>query len=412
MHRVRQSLPYFKGLGWEAEVIAVYPEFVETNNLDELLLQTIPADIKVHLVKAWQVKATRKFGLGSLSMRSFYFFKKKGNELLRKKKYDLIFFSTTAFHVMALGPYWKRKFKVPYVVDIQDPWRNDFYLDKPKFQRPPKFEISYRIDKYLESKTIPKADGIISVSKGYIETFQNRYKNMAAAKTKVIPFGGSSWDFEVASHQNISLSDVHLSAEHINLVYVGRGGYDLQFAFKILLKAFKNGLDAGTKNFDRFRFWFVGTDYAPKGQGTQTFLPIAREMGLQEYVLEITDRISYFETLNLLREANILCILGSTDTSYTASKLYSYILARKPVLAIFHQESSVTEILSKTKAGKLVSFLSGDSIEQHTEACLQYLIGLIEKNWSLDTDWNVFNAYSAEELTKEQVQFFEAVLSK
>ena len=38
--------------------------------------------------------------------------KKKGNELLRKNKFNLIYFSTTAFHVMALGPVWKKKFKV------------------------------------------------------------------------------------------------------------------------------------------------------------------------------------------------------------------------------------------------------------------------------------------------------------
>ena len=142
MQRVRQSLPFFKELGWEAEVIAVDPKYVEAYSIDELLLQTIPGYIKVHHVKAWQASKTRRFGLGSLSMRSYTHFKKKGNELLKNGRFDLIYFSTTAFHVMALGPYWKKKFKVPFILDIQDPWRNDFYLDKPKSQRPPKFLIS------------------------------------------------------------------------------------------------------------------------------------------------------------------------------------------------------------------------------------------------------------------------------
>ena len=172
MHRVRQSLPYFKEFGWLAEVITVDPEFIESYSIDNLLLETIPSNTIIHKVKAFSIKFTRKFGLGSLSIRSFLQIKSKGNELLKNRHFDLIYFSTTAFHVMALGPYWKRKFKVPFILDIQDPWRNDFYLNKPVSQRPPKFWFSYNLDKYLEKITIPNVDGIISVSKDYNEVFK------------------------------------------------------------------------------------------------------------------------------------------------------------------------------------------------------------------------------------------------
>jgi len=77
---------------------------------------------------------------------------------------------------MALGPYWKKKYKVPFVLDIQDPWRNDYYLDKPRHERPPKFFFTYHIDKYLEARTVPFADAIVSVSKTYCDIFKCRYK--------------------------------------------------------------------------------------------------------------------------------------------------------------------------------------------------------------------------------------------
>src|SRR5690606_2574433 len=112
-------------------------------------------------------------------------------------KFDLIYFSTTAFHVMALGPGWKRKFKVPFVLDIQDPWRNDFYLDKPASQRPPKFFIAYNIDKYLEAKTVPFADGIISVSKAYCDKFIKRYPAISEKMCRVITFGAAENDIAV-----------------------------------------------------------------------------------------------------------------------------------------------------------------------------------------------------------------------
>ena len=108
MQRVRMSLPYYAQYGWEAEVICVYEKYVE-GFTDNNLSKTIPSNILVHRVKAWATKYTRKIGLGSLSIRSYFYFKKKGNQLLKEKKFDLVFFSTTMFHVCTLGKYWKSK---------------------------------------------------------------------------------------------------------------------------------------------------------------------------------------------------------------------------------------------------------------------------------------------------------------
>src|SRR3954467_10454229 len=95
MHRVRQSLPYFRQMGWEPVVITVDEKYVEAYSLDHLLGETIPNDIEIHKVKAFDVNKSRKFGLGSLSMRAYYYMLKKGDELLRSRKFDLVYFSTT-----------------------------------------------------------------------------------------------------------------------------------------------------------------------------------------------------------------------------------------------------------------------------------------------------------------------------
>ena len=228
MHRVRHMLRYLEVFGWTAEVIAVDPSYVDLNDSEPLLLKTIPSKISIHLVKAWGKKCTSKFGLGSISMRSFLFFLLKGNQLIKEKKYDLIFFSTTAFHVMALGPYWKKRFGIPFVLDIQDPWRSDHYLKQPSNQRPPKFWISYCLDSFLEKITIPKSDAIISVSSSYINTFKLRYPEFDGI-TKVIPFSINQEDFQIASVSNIKL-DIIFDPSKINIVYVGRGGQDLTFS--------------------------------------------------------------------------------------------------------------------------------------------------------------------------------------
>ena len=242
LHRVRQSLPYFAELDWEVVVICVNEAYVESYSVDPFLMLTIPPAIVVHKVKACPIKLARKFGLGSLSMRSYWQIKRKGNELLGKEHFDLVYFSTTAFHVMALGPGWKKKFEVPFILDIQDPWRNDFYLDKPASKRPPKFFISYKIDKWLEAYTVPKADGIISVSKKYCDTFIMRYPSVKKEQCRVITFGASLYDVEIMKKYVQKSEHIKFNNEKFNLVYIGRGGHDMSFALQIIFKALAKGL--------------------------------------------------------------------------------------------------------------------------------------------------------------------------
>lgn len=412
MHRVRQALPYLEQLGWKAVVIAVDEAYVESYSTDPLLLHTIPAAVEVHKVKALATKHTRKLGMGSLSMRSYWHIRKKGNELLRRSKFDLVYFSTTAFHVMALGPYWKKKFNVPFIVDIQDPWRNDFYLDKPRHERPPKFFIAYNIDKYLEAKTIPFADGIISVSKGYCDTFRQRYAAITENKCRVIPFGVADGDIDVMRKHVTGCKQVSLPPGKINVVYVGRGGYDMSFAAAVLFKAFKKGLASGNADFGNIHFWFIGTSYAPQGAGKKTILPVAAESGVEAYVTEITDRVPYFETLFLLDKADIVFVPGSVDTHYTASKIYPYIILQKKLLAVFNQHSSVVTMLQQLKYGELVVFdHTSKNAGAYADECYNRLCTLLTKGYTVNLRTDLFEPYKASYKTKEQVDFFNEVIA-
>jgi len=413
MHRVRQSLPYFKELGWEPVVLTVDESFVEAYSTDPLLLKTVPEDIEVYKVAAWDVKKTRRYGLGSLSMRSYFYFKKKGDELLSRHKFDLVYFSTTAFHVMALGPRWKRKFNVPFILDIQDPWRNDFYLDKPKSERPPKFFISYTIDKWLEARTVPYADGIIAVSQAYCDTLMQRYPSMQKDRFRVIPFGASEYDFEIMRQHVTHVDRVVLKKDKINLVYIGRGGHDMRTALEIIFKAFSKGLSEQSQLFSKAHFWFIGTSYASAGQGNKTIEPIAAEYAVAGYITEITDRIPYFDTLYLLDKTDVLIIPGSTDEGYTASKIFPYLLARKALLAVFNSSSSVVTLLRDIGFKSVVTFSNRESISEATQNCYLQLSDRLN-NIIEDTpfDQTVFESFRARSRTKEQVHFFNETIAR
>jgi hypothetical protein len=47
----------------------------------------------------------------------------------------------------------------------------------------------------------------------------------------------------------------------------------------------------------------------------------------------------------VLTQASAIVLLGSSETHYTASKLYPALLARRPLLTLFNEASSVVSIL-------------------------------------------------------------------
>jgi len=408
MQRIRMSLPYFKENGWEVEVITVDEQFSETNK-DPLLLKNVPEDVIVHKVNAFSKKITGKFGLGSLALRSLYFYKKYVNALLREKKYDLIYFSTTEFAVTILGDYWKKKFNIPYVIDMQDPWHSTYYEDKPKNERPAKYWFSFRLNKYLEPIAMKNVDGLISVSKAYINDLQKRYPEIKTIPTSTITFGAFKPDFDLAKKSSYNFKLPYKTTGNvINLVYLGRGGYDMKEALMLLFSGFKKGLYTNPNQFKKLRFNFIGTSYAPKGQGKPTIRPIALALGIEEYVLEQTDRLPFYEGINALLNADGLLILGSNDPQYTASKIYPYILAERPLLALLHSDSSAYQILKTNTAAKVISLLSD---ENSIDSVYETFTNIINNQQVPTTDWDKFDHYSASNMTKLQCDLFNQIIN-
>lgn len=404
MHRIRQSLSYYKENNWLAEVVVVDPEFVEGFQ-DKLLLETLPSDIKIHKVKALNAGLTRKFGLGSIAYRSMYYYWKVVNSILRNSNYDLIFFSTTAFPITILGRVWKRKFNIPYIIDMQDPWRPDHYLTLPKNQRPPKFWLSYKLDKWLEEYAMKNVDGLLSVSQTYIDVLKNRY-SLHNIPSSVIPFAAFKKDIEVALESKISNKFFSKSSNIKNIVYIGRGGDDMVLANTIFLEAIKKGSEL-YDDFKSIKLYFIGTSYDPSGNGESTVLPIAKSLGIDTQLIEITQRISYFESIKVLSDADLLFVPGSDNIGYTASKIYPYVWLNKPIITLFHSSSSVNNFMIECNAGMSLQFDTTDRVE-NVNNIIQYIHDSF-KGFNSNVNWDNFEKYTAKYQVKKQTELFESV---
>lgn len=411
MHRVRHSLPYYKELGWEPIIVTVAPEFIE-GNIDPLLLKSIPSDSRIIYIQALSFKWTRRIGLGSLALRSIIHYWFAIVKIVKKEKIDLIFFSTTQFPVLILGNFLKKRYNIPYLIDMQDPWHSDYYKKKPKKDRPPKYWFSYYLNKILEPIAMKRVDAIMSVSNAYNVTLKSRYPHLKQDMLFEVTFGTSEVDMLIAKNETPKTEIVKIDKNNINIIYTGIVNESMRVPLELLLKAVNYGLIHNPNTFTRSKFYFIGTNYALSPDSNTIVNELAIKYKLTDLVLEHPLRISYFQSLKLMSEADILLLFGTDDSNYSASKLYPYILSEKPILSIVKNGSPIIKIMESTGAGAFTIFEDKKSINDIELSIKIYEIIL---KWMNNVPnpchvrWDQFEPYLAKNKTKTQVEIFNLV---
>jgi hypothetical protein len=432
MHRVRVSLPYFREFDWNATVLTVAPKFVEGSK-EPRFAESPSSGAAVIRTRALPARWTRKAGLGNLGLRAFPFLYAAGSRMVARGRFDLVYFSTTVFTAFPLGRLWKQRFGVPFVVDMQDPWVNEYYDRHPEVRRPPKYGIASRVHRILEPWSMPEADGLIAVSRAYIDELARRYPALQRKPSMVLPFGAAPRDFDALGPHPRPNRFFDPADGQVHAVYAGRGGQDMWTALRLVFSALKTGLREAPDLFGRLRLHFIGTDYAPADRARKTVEPLAQSLGVAAHVQEHAQRVPYFEALSLLRDAHMLLLPGSDDPQYSPSKIYPYILARRPMLAILNESSGACDVLRCTNAGRFVTFSGtedcGGELFRTWREILGHLLSPADlgdtpggAGFSLrgasappdrnapHTDWQAFEQFTAREMTRRQCEFFNRVV--
>jgi hypothetical protein len=251
---------------------------------------------------------------------------------------------------------------------------------------------------------------VVGVSRGTIELVRKRYRWLQAASTTEIPYGGETADWEYV-RRNPRANRLFDPADG-NLHFCSVGAYTN--AMRPVLTAFfaavRKARDTDVQ-LAGLRLHFVGTSYS---DGRHCVAPIAREAGVEELVYEYPQRVPYLDALQLLSDAHALLVIGSAEPHYTASKIFPYILARKPLLTIFHRDSSVIEIMESTRAGSVVSFSAEDPLEQKTEELARRLreLAALPVGYQPATRWDAFEAYTTRAMTARLASVFDKVLAR
>jgi hypothetical protein len=414
MQRARLALPHLRELGWDPVVLAVEPSVVEGAVLDPLLEQTYPADIPIVRVRGISSRLTRPFGFGSLWWRTAGALRRAGDALLAVGGFDLVFFTTTQFDAFTLGPRWLARFGVPYVLDYQDPWVNDYYHRTGT--RPPggpfKFWLSQFTARRREPAVLRSAAGIVSVSTSYGPDLFARNPGFDPAKFHHLPFGAATTDLDLSRHHRPARPLIPFGDGRVHFVYAGRCGPDMHLSLTLLFRAFSRYRNSHPELASRIRLHFIGTGYAPPPLGRHWVLPVAVAEGVAEQVAEHCYRVPYFDALHYLVAADSLLVVGSDDPTYSASKIFPYLLARRPLLTIVHQHS----LMLKLAREQGIATTYGFTTETND---LDSIVGSIHAGWFVSEGYHVtpsgdlrlLAAHTAAGMTRRLAAVFDHAIS-
>lgn len=416
LQRVRMSLPHYRDYGWDPIVLTIDPELQEGVREPELLT-TIPSDVPVIRTGALPLRLCRMVGVGNAGNRAWLHLLFAGARIIRNEKVDMVFVSTTAFSTFLLGRIWRMFLRVPYVIDLQDPWRTDYY-DRPGVRKPPggwKYKFARAQAVFLEGWALRRAGALMSVSSDYIKDLQERYRWFSKVPTDVIRFGASELDVEVARKSHSTLVP-EAPPGTLRFVYTGAAGPITPHAANVVFRALQRFRELRPKHARYIRLEFIGTSYAAPGKGEMTIKPLADALGVGDQVIEIAERVGHLECLRVQSEADALLLLGSSDLAYSPSKLYPYYLANRPMLGVVFRNSQLESILLELNCAILASFDDPSSTLRAEETICDFFYAAIRQFPShflpLRNDEAFRRSYSVETLTARQTALFDAVVPR
>jgi glycosyltransferase involved in cell wall biosynthesis len=381
-HRVRLLAPYLSRYGWEPTVLTCRADAYE-GTLDPALPALLPASLRVVRCAALPARWTRRIGIGDLGLRSFGGLLWTANRLLRTERFDALFITIFPAWTALLGPLLVRRFGIPFVLDYQDPWVSAWgsSVGGGRGGRVDlKSRASRRLATWLEPHAVRAASAITAVSSGTYEPILARYPDIQPI-TAAIPVGADPRDFATPPTTAGRALPFDPADGLVHICYTGTIlplGLETLDAF---LRGVAHVRSEQPALYARMRLHFVGTSNQTTRTDVERVMPLARRLGVDDVVDEFPTRLPYSQILEVQRQASVLVALGSSEPHYTASKIFPLLLARRPLVAIYHEQSSVVALLrsvSRPQAANLVTYSDADPVGAKVPAIAERLAALAE----------------------------------
>lgn len=413
-HRVRLLAPHLPSAGWLPTVVTVTPEAHE-GRLDPDLASLVPSSLDVVRAPAWSPAWTRRFGVGDLGVRAFAGLRRVCRELLARTRFEALFITVYPVYPALLGPRLKREFVLPFVLDYQDPWVGEWGRSVGGGRDGAadwKSRASRRLGQWLEPRAVRGVDALVAVSQGTIDGIVDRIAEASSVPHEVIPVGFDARDFDFVAGRAVRHALFNVDDGRVHLCYVGTLLPTGIETLRLLLTALAHAR-AADPIAHQLRLHFVGTSNQSSGDRLRV-VPVARERGVADAVTEHPARLDYLDALGVLMSASGILLLGNADAHYTASKLFPALMARRPLLALYHEASSVISMLgtvAREPSVRLIRYTAPIVTPARVDEVTGHLLALARGHRYDPADVNLSDAqqYSAPFLARRLARLLDRV---
>jgi hypothetical protein len=249
-----------------------------------------------------------------------------GETVLTSQPFSAIMTSGPPWTAHLIGQRLKQHAGIPWIAEYRDLWTLSHYY--------PHGSVRRFVDRRLELRAVGKADLLTTVS----EPLARDLSQLFPAKPVAVVRNGFDPD-DVAAAPLTSAFTI----THTGQLYRGKRDPTM------LLEAVRQLADTGEIELSRIGIRFYGP--------TEAWLPNqVHRAGLDE-VVEIGGVVSRDRALDLQRESQLLLLLNwnhPKETGVYTGKVFEYLAARRPILAVGGVPGVVTELLEQTRAGQQV----------------------------------------------------------
>lgn len=230
-----------------------------------------------------------------------------GIKLIAKNKYDLIFTSSFPFSSHVVGYILKKLYNIPWIAEFSDPWSYNPITKRSG--------LEFIINKEIEETILRGTDGVIFMTDKTRQLYLERFGFLKENKTLVVPSGYDLDDYSTYIDE---------PKDKFTILYAGT----IRKRTNILISFFKaiNYLSSTMDDFNR--------DYEVLmvGKTKKEILPFLTEKTI------LTGYVNFLESLNYMKKSCVLLLLGNEGGVQIPSKVYYYLGAKRPILAILGDE--------------------------------------------------------------------------
>lgn len=319
IQRTLKFAQYLPRFGWKPVVLSAHPRAFVNAGDDQL--RDIPADVPVY--RAFALDTSRHLsirgrypGLFALPDRWVTWCLgaiPTGLRLVRRYRPTVIWSTYPIASAHLIGLFLHRLTGLPWIADLRDPMTDEGYPSNP---------LTRKAYSWIERQTLARCTLAVCTTPGAINTYRKRFPSIPQERYVLIENGYDEENFAQAGGGVPVKRDGRFILVHSGVIYPSERDPGPLFAALAKLQ------DEGAINPGNFKLLLRATGHDDYLAG------MIRKAGIDSLV-ELAPHLPYRDALTEMLAADGLLILQASNCNHQIpAKLYEYLRAQRPVLAL------------------------------------------------------------------------------